>query len=93
MTNYTAGRRAEYRTIAVLEAAGYSCTRSASSKGMWDVVGVSATDVVLVQVKYGGRPAPSSYADFGEMRVPANVRRLVHWWRKGSGAPEVIPIG
>lgn len=89
MTNYVAGRRAEYRTMRVLEAAGYVCTRSASSKGMWDVVGVSAADIVLCQVKRGARPSPSSYAEFAELRVPANVRKLVHWWPNRQSLPDV----
>ena len=42
------GTRNEHRSIRLLEAAGYRCTRAAASPGAWDVLGVSATDVVLV---------------------------------------------
>ena len=34
-----------------LEAAGYACTRAAASLGVFDIVGVSPTNVVLVQCK------------------------------------------
>jgi len=45
------GRRNEHRSMALLEAAGYRCTRSASSLGEWDIIGIGRADVVLVQVK------------------------------------------
>jgi hypothetical protein len=41
------GTAREHRSIAVLEAAGYRCTRAAASLGAWDVIGVGSTDVVL----------------------------------------------
>lgn len=45
------GTRNEHRSIALLETAGYACTRAAASLGAWDIIGVSSADVVLVQVK------------------------------------------
>ena len=45
------GTRNEHRSMQLLEAGGYRCTRAAASLGAWDVIGVSATDMVLVQVK------------------------------------------
>jgi len=45
------GRRNESRSRKLLEASGYAVTRAAASLGMWDLVGVSATDALLVQVK------------------------------------------
>jgi Holliday junction resolvase len=45
------GTRAEHRSIRLLEAAGYACTRAAASLGVWDIIGVGSTDVVPVQVK------------------------------------------
>jgi hypothetical protein len=35
-TNYVRGRAKEYAVKAALEAQGYTCTRSASSQGLWD---------------------------------------------------------
>ena len=62
------GTRNERRSMAVLERAGYRCTRSAASLGEWDLIGIGSRDVVLIQVKTRdwpgnelaarGRPAP-----------------------------------
>ena len=45
------GTHNEHRSIRLLESAGYRCTRAAASLGVWDIVGVGSTDVVLLQVK------------------------------------------
>jgi hypothetical protein len=37
--------------MALLEAAGYACTRVAASLGVFDIVGIGPSDVVLVQTK------------------------------------------
>lgn len=54
MSNYVAGRRREYRTQQILEAAGYATIRAASSKGVADVVAVNGPSVRLISVKSGG---------------------------------------
>ena len=54
MSNYGKGRRREYRAQAILEAAGYSTIRAASSKGAADVVGIRRGEVRLISVKSGG---------------------------------------
>ena len=43
--------RGAHRSIMLLESAGYTCTRAAASMGCCDIIGISPTDVVLVQVK------------------------------------------
>jgi len=45
--------------MAILEAAGYRCTRSAASLGVWDIVGIGCEDTVLVQVKTRDWPGAS----------------------------------
>ena len=92
MTNYVAGRNAEYRTMRVLEAAGYRCLRTAGSHGPWDVIGFGPVDCVLVQVKRGGKPAVNQI--LAEMRdeqerLAPNVRQLLHWWKVRASTPEV----
>lgn len=93
MTNYRQGRAAEYRSIRVLEAAGYRCVRTAGSHGMWDVIGFGPVDCVLVQCKRGARPNITRILE--EMReeqahLPSNARQLLHWWRVRAREPEVI---
>ena len=51
MNRKAKGTRNEHRSIRILEAAGYRCTHAVSSLGEWDIIGISSTDVVLVQVK------------------------------------------
>jgi Holliday junction resolvase len=50
------GNRNEHRSIALLEAAGYACTRAAASLGVFDIVGIGPSDVVLVQTKSNDWP-------------------------------------
>jgi hypothetical protein len=47
--------RNEHRSLAILEAVGYQCVRSAGSPGEGDITGIGSTDVVLCQVKTRGR--------------------------------------
>ena len=83
------GSRNEHRTIRLLEAAGYRCTRSAASLGDWDVIGIGPNDIVLVQVKTGRWPGSLEIRTLEEVRTPPNVRKLVHRWRPRAQAPDV----
>lgn len=74
----------------LLESLGYVCTRSASSKGPYDVVGVSEGDVLLVQVKAGKTPPARAEREIlRELKRPPNVRVLMHWWKPRARLPEV----
>jgi len=42
------GTRNEYKSIRLLEAAGYICTRAAASLGVFDIVAISETDIQAV---------------------------------------------
>jgi len=43
VNNKAKGSRNERRSMALLEAAGYSCTRAAASLGVFDIIGISST--------------------------------------------------
>ena len=74
------GTRAERRAIAILEAAGYVCTKAGGSLGVFDVVGISAADVRCVQVKSGGAYCSAvERAELVRLAVPANVFKEI--WR------------
>jgi Holliday junction resolvase len=91
--NYRKGRRNEYRSIALLEAAGYNCIRAAGSHGIFDIWAVSATDLLLVQVKSG--EARLTSADLEAMKLfptPPNCRKIVHVWRPKQRLPIVSEI-
>ena len=83
------GSRNEHRTMQLLEAAGYCCTRAAASLGIFDVIGVGSVDVVLVQVKSNEWPRAEEMEQLRGFRCPANAKKLVHRWRDRARLPDV----
>ena len=83
------GTKNEHRSMAVLEAAGYRCTRSAASLGPWDVVGISSRDVVLCQVKTARWPGGVEMEVLREFIAPSSCRKIVHRWRHRQRLPDV----
>ena len=83
------GSRNEHRSMALLEAAGYSVTRAAASLGEWDVIGIGSTDVVLVQVKTRDWPGLTEMESLRAFPAPPTCRKLVHRWRDYQRAPDV----
>lgn len=92
MTAKAKGTRQEHKSMRLLEAMGYRCTRSAASLGEWDIVGVGVSDVVLVQVKTRDWPGTVEMAALREFVVPVGVRKIVHRWRDRVGIPDVREI-
>ena len=78
--------------MAVLEASGYRCTRSAASRGAWDIIAISAADLLLVQVKCNDWPGSVEMEALKEFPAPINTRRLVHRWRDRQTLPDVRAI-
>lgn len=87
------GRRQEYRTMRLLEAAGYRTTRAAASLGAFDIIGISATDVVLGQVKSNRLPCAAEMETLRLFPVPLNAHKLIHVWRDRKGQPDVREVG
>jgi Holliday junction resolvase len=83
------GNRNEHRSIALLESAGYRCSRSAASLGDWDVIGVGPADIVLVQVKTRDWPGREEMERLRAFPAPANCRKLVHRWQSRKRTPDV----
>lgn len=83
------GSRNEHRSIQVLEAAGYRCTRAAGSLGEWDVIGISGSDLVMVQVKTRDWPGTIERRILEEFPAPSNARKLLHRWRDRQRLPDV----
>lgn len=82
------GTHNEHRTMALLEAAGYRCTRAAASLGAWDVIGVGAVDIVLVQVKTRDWPGTVELEELRSFVAPPNARKLLHRWRDRQRLPD-----
>ena len=89
ISNVHKGTRAEMRSISVLEADGYVCTRSPGSRGAWDIIGIRRSGVVLVQVKTRRWPKSPEMRRLREFECPPNVRRIIHRWRTGQLEPDV----
>lgn len=86
------GPRQEFKTMRLLAASGYVCCRSSGSLGCWDVIGVSGTDVVLVQVKSRDWPGAVEMELLRGFAVPPGVKRLIHRWRDGASRPDVREV-
>jgi Holliday junction resolvase len=86
------GTRNEHRSIKLLEAAGYACTRAAASLGVFDIIGVGSADIVLVQVKTRDWPGSVEMETIKLFACPPNARKLVHRWRDGRRMPDVREV-
>lgn len=86
------GTKNEHRSMAVLEAAGYRCTRSGASLGVFDIIGVGRVGFVLVQVKTNRWPDPLEMEGLREFPVPPNASKLVHRWRDYQKVPDVKEV-
>lgn len=90
------GSRNEYRTMRLLESVGYVCTKAGGSLGVWDVIGISKTDVVCVQVKSNRWPGSKETQAMKDAPHPANTRKFIHRWNDYSNQPlirELDPRG
>jgi Holliday junction resolvase len=83
------GRVNEAKSIRLLEAAGYECVRAAGSFGVFDIVGISKTDIVLVQVKSNRNAGPAEIEAIQLFPAPPNARKLLHRWNDRQRLPEV----
>lgn len=83
------GSRNERRTMALLETAGYVCTKAGASLGAWDVIAIGSNDIVLVQVKSNQWPGSVEMEILQAFRVPSNCKKLVHRWRDRQRVPDV----
>ena len=86
------GSRNERRSITLLEAAGYACTRAAASLGAWDIIGIGSTDVVLVRVKTRDWPGAAETETIRLFKAPANARKLIYRWRDRQRVPDVREV-
>lgn len=87
------GTKNEHKSIALLEAAGYKCTRAAASLGVFDVIGIGSTDIVLCQVKSNEWPCSAEMETIKLFVAPPNARKIVHRWRDRQALPDVREVG
>ncbi|MCW5967584.1 MAG: hypothetical protein KIT57_03660 [Blastocatellales bacterium] len=89
MNTKAKGTRNEHRSIRILEAAGYRCTRAAASLGEWDIIGIGSADVILCQVKTRDWPGSVEMEQLRLFPAPANARKMIHRWRHRASIPDV----
>lgn len=92
MNTKAKGNRAEHKSMAILEAAGYRCTRAAASLGAFDIIGIGSTDVVLCQVKTRDWPGSVEMETISMFPAPANCRKMIHRWRDRCRVPDVREV-
>src|ERR1700761_8492596 len=87
MNSKAKGNRNEHRSMRLLEAAGYACSRSAASLGAFDIIGIGSVDIVLCQVKSNAWPGTAEMETIKLFPAPPNARKLVHRWRDRQRLP------
>ena len=86
------GSRNDHRSIALLESAGYACTRAAASLGVFDIVGISPTDVVLVQCKTRDWPCAVEMETIRNFQCPPLCKKIIHRYRNRIRLPDVRTV-
>jgi Holliday junction resolvase len=92
MNSKAKGNRQEHRSMRLLEAAGYACTRAAASLGVFDIIGIGSKDIVLCQVKTRDWPGAEETETIRLFPSPPNARKLIHRWRDRERLPDVREI-
>lgn len=93
MNKKAKGNRNEYKTMRMLEAIGYVCFRMAGSIGVFDVIAVSATDILFVQVKSNRMPSRSELDAIEGFICPLPARKMIHVWKDRDSIPIVKEFG
>jgi Holliday junction resolvase len=92
--NYRRGRAREYRTMRLLEAAGYHAFRMAGSHSPVDVIGVDGLGLRLIQVKSGrANVSPLEREVLKGLSRPANSTIEVWRWKDRSREPLIERVG
>lgn len=89
MSKKAKGGKNERKTMALLKKAGYECTKSGGSFGVWDVIGIGSTDFVVCQVKSNDWPGSAEMETLKNFRCPSNCKKLVHRWKDYARQPDV----
>jgi len=76
--------RKEHRSMQLLEASGYACTRAAASLGVFDIVAIGPTEVVLCQVKSRDWPGTVEMEAIRNFVCPPFCRKDIHRFRDGQ---------
>lgn len=92
MNKKAKGNRNEYKTMRLLESIGYEYFRMAASKGAFDVIAVSPSDVLLIQVKSNRLPSAFEMETIKAFACPANAQKMIHVWHDRKRLPFVKEV-
>ena len=81
MNRSAKGRAREYKTMRLMESAG--------SKGAFNVIALSGTDLVAIQCKSNSWPSAVEVEAMKLFPLPPHSRRLIHRWDDGARMPLV----
>lgn len=92
--SYVKGRRAEYRVMRLLEAAGYVCVRTAGSHSPADVVAwrPGQTEMRFIQVKATRDGTGASPAEREALTLWVPQQATCEIWRLADRRPPVIEV-
>ncbi len=83
------GSRNERRSRKILESQGYEVLKAGASLGVFDLVGIGAEDIVLVQVKTNSWPSRKEVVRMEVTQCPPNCRKVIHRWRDRVELPDI----
>jgi Holliday junction resolvase len=87
--NYQVGYRAERKAIEILKGWNFTVMRSAKSGGVFDIIGVRASDLIGLQIKSCPYNKVPEFKDvkkeLKEVEAPANFRKELWIWERRRG--------
>lgn len=89
---YRSGRRYEHKARLHLQADGYYVTRSAGSKGVWDLIALHPTNNVvrLIQVKHGRPPNSIELNTMKQFPCHSDWSKELWVYHRNKGVAEII---
>ncbi len=72
---------------------GFYCTRSAASKGIFDIICLKEDEIVCIQVKCNSMPGSEEMNNITNLKLPDVCKKLVFVFYDGKpNAPEIIQV-
>lgn len=85
------GTRVEYQVRDILEPLGYVVTRSAASKGPFDLIAMHPTHTRLIQAKANRRPPKEEIQELLDFKAPATTSKEI-WVRKDRVKTPIVEV-
>jgi hypothetical protein len=86
------GTRREYASKQFLEAAGYTIFRMVGRHDLFDLIGISVNDIVLVQVKNRDWPSRADRDAITVFSAPWPCRKIIHRYLYGQRQPDILEL-